>query len=105
MIYSAAAGLQRFFVEESPASAPDSAASECSYSPSNSVILTATDHRKAMICGVEGPCVIAPTDWLRRWFRRAFPPPTLSQITRKNGHPSFVCDLGFADEWVGHPPK
>jgi hypothetical protein len=24
----------------------------------NSVIPTGTDHRKAMICGVEGPCVV-----------------------------------------------
>jgi hypothetical protein len=38
----------------------------CSALP-NSVIPTGTDHRKAMICGVEGPCVVTSPGCKERW--------------------------------------
>ena len=44
--------------------------------------------------------VIAPTGSSGFAVHSRLPP--FRKERDRMGHPSFVCDLGFADEWVGH---
>ncbi len=41
-----------------------------------------------------------------KWFPEGvrFRLPPFRKERRRMGHPSFVCDLGIAGEWVGHLP-